>query len=224
MHHAPCTMQVPAVADTKVVDVTGAGNACCGGMLAALHQQRRGCQASAASTSAAASSGPLPLQGLSAEQLADACAWGTVSASFMVEEAGVPRSSPSSLQTRAQQRFAATRARARITTPVTASAASSRRGHGPHGSRQSQRSTAVTTRALANSSGSGSGSHGGMAACRTMCPSISSRGSRLMAPRPTLRSMAQLRIQRPVQCLGRMGLQAATPGSRRGMVQGCRMF
>jgi bifunctional ADP-heptose synthase (sugar kinase/adenylyltransferase) len=57
------TVQVPAVPDTRVVDVTGCGNAFCGGMLAGLDA------------------------GLS---VADSGAWGCVAGSIMAEHQGVP--------------------------------------------------------------------------------------------------------------------------------------
>ena len=57
-------VEVPAVADTRVVDVTGCGNSFCGGFLATF--SRGG-------------------------SLEDSAVWGSVSASFMAEERGVPK-------------------------------------------------------------------------------------------------------------------------------------
>lgn len=58
-----CCMQVPAVPGTQVVDVTGCGNACCGGFLAGL-QAGQGLRSSAV--------------------------WGCVAGSIMAEAQGVP--------------------------------------------------------------------------------------------------------------------------------------
>jgi hypothetical protein len=61
--HAVSCVQVPAVPDTRVVDVTGCGNACCGGFLAGL-QAGQGLHSSAV--------------------------WGSVAGSIMAEAQGVP--------------------------------------------------------------------------------------------------------------------------------------
>lgn len=60
---AVCCVQVPAVPNTQVVDVTGCGNACCGGFLAGL-QAGQGLRSSAV--------------------------WGCVAGSIMAEAQGVP--------------------------------------------------------------------------------------------------------------------------------------
>lgn len=61
--HTVCCVQVPAVPDTQVVDVTGCGNACCGGFLAGL-QAGQGLRSSAV--------------------------WGCVAGSIIAEAQGVP--------------------------------------------------------------------------------------------------------------------------------------
>lgn len=74
------TWQVPAVADTRVVDVTGCGNAFNGGFLAAYRW---------------------------GEGLAASAAWGAVAAAFMAEARGVPSAPVAQLQAPAAARHAA---------------------------------------------------------------------------------------------------------------------
>lgn len=122
------TYQVPAVADTHVVDVTGCGNAFCGGFLAALyrngqstattttnsttttaHTNGSGSDSSAATQAAAtaAAAATPPPAWLYSSDLPVAGAWGCVAASFMAEARGVPTVSISSLRDRAEERFRA---------------------------------------------------------------------------------------------------------------------
>ncbi|PNW86482.1 hypothetical protein CHLRE_02g088300v5 [Chlamydomonas reinhardtii] len=119
-------VMVPAVADTAVVDVTGCGNAFCGGFLAALYRgaaeaQRTTAPAAAGAggdsssgnggAGAVASSEERAPAWLARADLAGAAAWGCVAASFMAEARGVPLTPISQLQDRARQRYAALRPR-----------------------------------------------------------------------------------------------------------------
>ena len=63
--------EVPAVSETRVVDVTGCGNAFCGGFLSSFDQSR---------------------------DLLKSAIWGAVAASFMAEEKGVPKAGIPSLK------------------------------------------------------------------------------------------------------------------------------
>lgn len=92
---------VPAVEATKVVDVTGCGNACCGGFAAHL----LACQVT-----------QLEKQ-CKAESLRDSAVWGCVSASFMAEADGIPQSTPLQLQSAALQRFKALQQQAHRVVP-----------------------------------------------------------------------------------------------------------
>uniref|UniRef100_A0A7R9VJX3 Carbohydrate kinase PfkB domain-containing protein n=1 Tax=Chlamydomonas euryale TaxID=1486919 RepID=A0A7R9VJX3_9CHLO len=83
--------RVPAVADTKVADVTGCGNAFCGAFLAAYDRFRR-----------------LPASG----ELLEAALWGCVAAAFMAEAEGVPTARVLDLQVPALRRVEALRPRA----------------------------------------------------------------------------------------------------------------
>ncbi|GLC36683.1 hypothetical protein PLESTF_001483900 [Pleodorina starrii] len=137
----PCMVEVeayrvPAVEDTAVVDVTGCGNAFCGGFLAAMYRGRsRGGTVSAVSgtvsaevsepsTSEAGPSAPAEGRGaggagqrqrppqrppawVRAGDLWMAGAWGCVAASFMAEERGVPMKRVADLQDRAGARLEA---------------------------------------------------------------------------------------------------------------------
>jgi len=78
--------EVPAVADTRAVDVTGCGNAFCGGFLAAYDRTKG--------------------------NLLESALHGCVAASFMAEERGVPKLPIPGLQGRAQQRMEELRKRA----------------------------------------------------------------------------------------------------------------
>ncbi|KAG2435179.1 hypothetical protein HXX76_007262 [Chlamydomonas incerta] len=121
-------VMVPAVADTAVVDVTGCGNAFCGGFLAALYRGATPAQRTSAPVAAAGAGGAnsggggagpaagstseaCPPAWLARSDLAGAAAWGCVSASFMAEARGVPLAPIPQLQDRAQERFAALRPR-----------------------------------------------------------------------------------------------------------------
>uniref|UniRef100_A0A7S0RQS8 Carbohydrate kinase PfkB domain-containing protein n=1 Tax=Chlamydomonas leiostraca TaxID=1034604 RepID=A0A7S0RQS8_9CHLO len=114
--------QVPAVPDTKVADVCGAGNSFCGGFLASLAASRTADRSSSLSN---ASGATVAGHAYSPEALRDACVWGCVSASFMVEERGVPHTPLQALWPRAQQRAGSLRGKA---LRVSASASLSRTG------------------------------------------------------------------------------------------------
>ncbi len=73
---------VPVVPDLRVVDVTGCGNAFCGGFLAARQ---------------------------AGESAVEAALWGTAAASFMAECPAVPESAPAQVHESAQGRVAALR-------------------------------------------------------------------------------------------------------------------
>lgn len=104
---------VPAVADTSVVDVTGCGNAFCGGFLAALYHLSRQdsleLQPSRISPVPAASGPSAQSSEQGGEHVADsdrssilarAAVWGCVAASIMAEHQGVPQPSIASFQVR----------------------------------------------------------------------------------------------------------------------------
>ncbi|KXZ47604.1 hypothetical protein GPECTOR_34g763 [Gonium pectorale] len=123
--------QVPAVADTRVVDVTGCGNAFCGGFLAALY---RGGRAAGKGTDprpnndvSGGDGGGSPAAGppswLGRSDLATAGAWGCVAASFMAEERGVPLTPIPQLQAKSVS-FKADAAGVVICTPPTPEALS----------------------------------------------------------------------------------------------------
>jgi sugar/nucleoside kinase (ribokinase family) len=80
---------LPAVEDVNVVDVTGCGNSFCGGFLASYTNSR---------------------------SLMDACAWGSVAASFMAEEQGVPRTRIEDLRERAIARWESLSKRSSVVT------------------------------------------------------------------------------------------------------------
>ncbi|KAG2485560.1 hypothetical protein HYH03_015725 [Edaphochlamys debaryana] len=81
--------QIPSVADTRVVDVTGCGNAFCGGFLASMYRQGRRSEEPGAPAEGTVGEAPPPAW-LGASSLAEAGAWGCVAASLMAEERGVP--------------------------------------------------------------------------------------------------------------------------------------
>ncbi|KAF5839767.1 Ribokinase-like protein [Dunaliella salina] len=87
-------LTVPALTEgVNVVDVTGAGNAFCGGFLASLVKSCRGREASGGGSSGSSSSNSVSghqAYEINQSELAEAAAWGAVSASFMIEEQGVP--------------------------------------------------------------------------------------------------------------------------------------
>ncbi|KXZ47605.1 hypothetical protein GPECTOR_34g764 [Gonium pectorale] len=104
---------VPAVADTRVVDVTGCGNAFCGGFLAALYRGGRavgkGTDPRPNNDVSGSDGGGSPAAGppswLGRSDLATAGAWGCVAASFMAEERGVPLTPIPQLQEAARRRL-----------------------------------------------------------------------------------------------------------------------
>lgn len=76
--HNLVLLQIPAVDGLQVVDVTGCGNAFCGGLLSAWQ---------------------------SGQGLQESGMWGCVAGSIMAEWQGVPEETPAKLQHLAQQRF-----------------------------------------------------------------------------------------------------------------------
>ncbi len=110
--------QVPAVQDTHVVDVTGAGNSCCGGFLGSLYALRATQHAALwrhlHTTDAPASDDTLQA---AADALSRCCAWGCVSASLMIESTGVPPTRPTDATHKALQRHAALMERVRVSAP-----------------------------------------------------------------------------------------------------------
>eukprot|EP00798_Chlamydomonas_sp_ICE-L_P013212 gene13212-19047_t len=81
---------VPAVHDTEVVDVTGCGNAFCGGFLA--HWDGAAYETSNRQHAVDPIAAPVP------DRLLTASLWGSVSASLMAEERGVPSTPIHALQ------------------------------------------------------------------------------------------------------------------------------
>lgn len=153
---------------TRVEDVTGAGNAFCGGFLASLAATRAAHRTpnatsnspspSSSSTSASTNNGGgqhsmpmfppqahggsdqvggvagerasvsltggVSISGVtySREELCEACVWGNVSSSFMIEERGVPHTHLGQLRQAAVERAATVRKRAKWAVPVRAQA------------------------------------------------------------------------------------------------------
>eukprot|EP00983_Pelagomonas_calceolata_P109721 1159588-Pelagomonas_calceolata.AAC.2 len=96
------------------LSTAGAGNAFCGGFLASLVKSRKGRKASEGGSSSSSSISSNYVSGYQANditlsELAEAAAWGAVSASFMIEEQGVPITPMQELAGRTRARFDAVR-------------------------------------------------------------------------------------------------------------------
>ena len=140
MVHGPTrtTVTVPAVPEVQPVDVTGAGNAFCGGFLALL--LHKGVLAGGGTNRASHlvnnfSRGRVGLQAVDPDALAQGSVWGSVAASLMIESQGVPQPPLARVLQTSRERASKMRGLVRVQPLLTASMLRSlrlRKGHRQH--------------------------------------------------------------------------------------------